>query len=102
MNIVNSDTNAVVAGIHVPYGTFEFPLHGGLGVLTSTGSSNYCEVGMSDTLFIFPGGASVASGPDVVAYMVAGLALSMLGFGVLGFARWLARRMGSLGRFEEI
>lgn len=99
MQIVCTESNAWVAGYRVPVGVYEFPLHGGLVVSNSVGS-NYVSVGMSDTLFISESGVGVESGPDAMMFMVAGFSFALAGCGIMGFARWIGRKLGASDRVD--
>lgn len=101
MQIICSATNAVVNGVPVPRGAYEFPVHGDL-VVATTGFSNVVTVGMADTLIVYPGGARVEAGPDFLLFFVAGLSFVLAGLGVIAFGRYIARRLGGLGRQTEI
>lgn len=83
MTIINTDTNAIVGGLPVPAGSFEFPFEGDIGVLTSLGTTNFVAVGSGDTLMVWPGGAAIVAGPQVWMWFLAGLGVSFLLLGLV-------------------
>lgn len=101
MNIINTDTNTAVAGYKVPRGTFEFPLEGSIGVITSQGVSTNLTVGSGDTLIIWPGGAAVEQGVDTFAMFTLGIGLVVSVFGLMALARRFANIL-SAGKVREV
>lgn len=97
MNIINSDTNATVAGIPVPPGAYEWPVHGTITIVPSGAASTNAEVGSTDTVLIWRGGVQVETGPEILSWFIFGLFITMSGFGVIGFGRWLSNRLWGLG-----
>lgn len=54
MTLIVTATNATCAGVHVPPGVYEFPLHGTLAVVAENMPSTNAVVGSADTLCIGP------------------------------------------------
>jgi len=90
MWVINTDTNAVLGGVPVPQGVFEWPIHGQMGVLTSQGAATNFNIGSGDTLFIWAQGAALSSGPEPWQAFLAGLLISWGGLGLIAFARRIA------------
>lgn len=100
MNIICSDTNAVVGGISVPVGAYEWPEAGSLVIVTSSGYSNTLTVGSSDTVMIDRVSVTVSAGPDVLLWFILGLSVTLGSGVIMGFGRWLLRSLAGLGRIE--
>lgn len=101
MTIINSDTNATLAGFALPPGSYDWPQHGTLVIVTSGGYSNQFTTAIGDTLLISRSDASLVPGPDVFLWFSAGMALSLLGCGTLGFYRWFGNKVAHLGDWRD-
>lgn len=101
MNVICTDTNAAVGGYLVPRGTFEFPLEGSVGIITSAGGSTNLTVGSGDTLVVWSTGAAVLPGVDTMVMFSLGVGLVVSVFGLMAFARRLARIL-SAGAVKEV
>lgn len=95
MQILNNDTNAIVAGVPLPQGSFEVPFHGALGVITSQGSTTNISCQSGDTLVIWPTGAAVIEGYDIYAMMSWGICLAVSTFGVAACMRLLSKKLSN-------
>jgi len=87
MQIINTDTNAIVGGYPIPVGSFEFLVEGNVGVLTTSGgSTNFGYIGAGDTLVIWPSGAALQPGVDAWSMFLMGLGtvfICMLGYSLM-------------------
>lgn len=92
MQIINSDTNCLVAGMPVPVGTFDWPVHGTIAI-SVTGVTTNAQVGSSDTLVAWNGGVAVISGPSVETWFVGGVWLVVCVFGIMALGRKFARSL---------
>lgn len=101
MYIINSDTNCTVGGVPVPKGSFEFPLEGSVGVLTSGGVSTNFTVASGDTLFVWSGGAAIAPGVDTMGMFTLGVGLVVAVFGVMAGGRRIVSIL-TAGRVKEV
>jgi len=99
MQIVNSSTNAIVAGIQFPQGVFQLPIHGNITVLCEQGYTTNIPVGNADTLAVNRNGVDLMPGYDLWLAFIAGLVLSVSVFGVGIWAnfiwRWMHRFLGN-------
>lgn len=91
MNVICTDTNAMIDVWHIPVGTFELPVHGSLTVFTSNGASTNLQCGTGDTLVVWSTGAGVIEGVDVIQMFLLGVWLVVGVFGVLAGARRIAK-----------
>lgn len=101
MNILNTDTNAAVGGVQIPYGSFEYPLEGSIGIITSQGGSTNLTVGSGDTLVIWNAGAAVIAGPDTFGMFTLGVGLVVSVFGLLAAARRITSIL-TAGKVKEV
>lgn len=101
MTIICTDTNAAVGGYKVPAGTFEFPLEGSVGIITSAGGSTNLVVASGDTLVVWNTGAAVIPGVDTMMMFSLGVGLVVSVFGLLAFARRLASLLSG-GKVKEV
>lgn len=101
MTIINSDTNATLAGYALPVGSFEWPQHGTFSIVTSGGYSNQFTAGIGDTLLVSRSDASLVGGPDILIWVAAGMAVSLLGCGTIGFYRWFGNKISALGDWRD-
>lgn len=89
MTIINAGSNSVVSGVRVPVGSYEWPEHGGISVVTAA-SSNFVTVGTGDFLLIDDAGSYVRSGVDVYQAVLLGTLLTVGYLGLLVMARRIA------------
>lgn len=90
MQVLNSATNALLGGVPVPPGVFEWPLHGTIAVSTSELTTNVV-VGSGDTLVIYPAGVAKIEGVETWQMFLLGVWLVVGVFGIMGIARRMAR-----------
>lgn len=92
MQIICTSTNAWVAGLPAPYGSYEFPLSGQLGIVTPGIVTNfYCGTG--DTLFLTDSFAYVSPGWDVYDGIAMGLIIACATFGLAAVMRQIQRKL---------
>lgn len=101
MQVICTDTNAMVEGWPVPPGAFELPVHGSLGVFTSGGVTTNLTVASGDTLMIWRTGACVVEGVEPWQMFLLGVWLVVSVFGVLAAARRMARFLSG-GAVKEV
>lgn len=99
MQLINSSTNAIVAGVQFPQGVFQLPYHGQITVLCEQGYTTNIEVGSADTLAVNRNGVDLLPGYDLWILFLGGLALSVATFGIGAMANyvfgWSKRFVGS-------
>jgi len=101
MYVINSDTNAMIGAFPVPTGSFEWPYFGTVTISTSQVTTNI-SVGMGDTVVIWPGGAGVVEGVSPMLFFIGGVGLVVTCFGVLAFARKMARWLWGGSQIRDI
>jgi hypothetical protein len=101
MILINTDTNCTVGGLPVPVGSFEYPMEGNVGILTSGGVSTNFTVGSGDTLFVWRTGAAVQPGVDTFMMFSLGVGLVVSVMGLLVVARRLTSLL-TAGRVKEV
>ena len=101
MTVICTDTNAAIGGYKVPVGTFEFPLHGSVGIITSGGGSTNLQCGSGDTLIVWNTGAAVEPGVDTFAMFSLGVGVVVSVFGLMAIARRMTRLL-TAGRVREV
>lgn len=99
MTIICGGTNVVLSGVRLPQGSFEYPSHGTLTFVLSTGSTNV-SVGTGSVVVVDDFSATVHSGVDVYQWLLLGLLLSFGMIGLLAMARRIAR--GLVGGRAEV
>lgn len=90
----------MVSGLRVPVGAFEWPEHGDLSVVTSSGS-NYVTVGSGDFLIVEDVSVTVKAGVDVYQAILLGTLLTVGYLGLLAVARRIAKFL-SRGQVKEV
>jgi len=101
MTVICTDTNAMISGLPVPVGTFEFPFHGSLGVFTSGGVVTNFTCGAGDTLVVWGTGACLQVGTDPWQFFLAGLMVSWGALGLIAWGRRVARFLTG-GNVKEV
>lgn len=101
MTVICTDTNAAVGGYKIPAGTFEFPLQGSVGIVTSQGVATNLVCYSGDTLIVWSGGAAVEAGVDTMAMFSLGVGLVVSVFGLMAAARRMASIL-TAGKVKQV
>lgn len=85
----------------MPVGSYEFPMEGSIGVMTSGGTITNFTVASGDTLFVWRTGAAVEAGVDTTMMFTLGVGLVVAVMGLLAAARRLTQIL-TAGKVKQV